>query len=416
MLVSCSGTAQDQSEPSNTEAESGISFENIDLTGKTITIFDRHAFSYQIGETEVKSGFFDYEKLEEMLGCTIDLKTVNDNVLYTKILAGDSDIDIYVVSSDEAKLLSEAGALHAMQSQSIKDFNSKCFDSLQEFSINENGETVLMPISIAVNGLFAPKSAVEELGITEDDVRYLYDYLDVVKNYDGSRKVYSSPNLGLFNEMDDQYGLTYCDYENGVFDYNTEVYKKYYSTLLDGWSDYNGDNPWYSTRDSSILMYSTDRTLFYYGIFGTKMDLQDYPDDWTVFPAPKLDENVEKFPAYGTFLCINPNSLQLEEAERFLEVISENYYSLFEGKNEKSNLIFKDLSMYPNSDPDGYVYVDTDSEIFKKYIEIANETVVFDGVLSSSMRDDIIGYQNGTYTLDEAIDVRSREVDVMLNE
>ena len=71
MLVSCSGTAQDQSEPSNTEAESGISFENIDLTGKTITIFDRHAFSYQIGETEVKSGFFDYEKLEEMLGCTM---------------------------------------------------------------------------------------------------------------------------------------------------------------------------------------------------------------------------------------------------------------------------------------------------------------------------------------------------------
>ena len=76
-------------------------------------------------------------------------------------------------------------------------------------------------------------------------------------------------------------------------------------------------------------------------------------------------KTLKSSPLNGTFLCINPNSLQLEEAERFLEVISENYYSLFEGKNEKSNLIFKDLSMYPNSDPDGYVYVDTDSEIFK---------------------------------------------------
>ena len=198
------------------------------------------------------------------------MKTVNDNVLYTKILAGDSDIDIYVVSSDEAKLLSEAGALHAMQSQSIKDFNSKCFDSLQEFSINENGETYLCRLVLQSTVCSPQKSAVEELGITEDDVRYLYDYLDVVKNYDGSRRFTLLRIWVYLNEMDDQYGLTYCDYENGVFDYNTEVYKKYYSTLLDGWSDYNGDNPWYSTRDSSILMYSTDRTLFYYGIFGTK--------------------------------------------------------------------------------------------------------------------------------------------------
>lgn len=96
--------------------------------------------------------------------------------------------------------------------------------------------------------LFSPKSAVEELEIKEEDIRYLYDCLDFLSAYNGERKVYSAPHLNLFNNIDKQYGLVYCDYENGQFDYNTDTYKKYYSTLLSGWSDINNEEPWYSTK------------------------------------------------------------------------------------------------------------------------------------------------------------------------
>ena len=71
--------------------------------------------------------------------------------------------------------------------------------------------------------------------------------------------------------------------------------------------------------------------------------------------------------------------------------------------------------MYSSS-PNDEAYVDTDPEIFKKYLEIVSDTVIFEGVATSAARDDIIGCQNGTYTIEEAIEVRTREVDMMLNE
>ena len=43
--------------------------------------------------------------------------------------------------------------------------------------------------------------------------------------------------------------------------------------------------------------------------------------------------------------------------------------------------------MYSSS-PNDDAYVDTDSEIFKKYLEIVSDTVIFEGVTTSAARDD----------------------------
>ncbi len=386
---------------------STVNFDSIDLSGKTITIYDQTAVVLSDGV--LGGGFFDYKALAKKLDCTIDVKTYQDNVQFTKILAGDSDIDIYVINSEEAELLSNAGALYTIQSDKVKAFNAKCFDSLQEFSINKEGDTVLMPVAMTLCGLFAPKEAVEEMGITADDVRYLYDYLDYIKSYEGERKVYSSPVL------EQQYGYAYCDYESGKFDYNTEAYKKYYSNLLDGWSDNNLENPWYAIHDPYLNTYKTADSLFVIDTFGSRADLQGYYNSWVAFPIPRLDESVDKIPVTGKFLCINPNSLQLGEAEKVLEYISDYYYDV-KGPNSKSNMIFKDVSMYPNGSYDDPVYINTESEVFKNFMAIVEDTVVFQGVQNGSNRDDLIGYQSGKYTIDEAVEVRSREVDLMLNE
>ena len=408
LLVSC---AIDENSDYPGDGEK-LTFNNVDLTGKTITIYDKTAVVRTLynGEEGVVGGFFNYEKLSEILGCDIEVKTYSDNVQYTKILAGDSDIDIYVLTPYEAKKLSGAGALYPIMSQQVKSYNSKCFDSLDDFATNDEGETELMPVSANLLGLFAPKSAVEELGITADDVRNLYDFLDVIKNYDGERKVYSSNSIQLFNNINDQYGLTYCDYDNGEFNYDTEVYRKYFSTLLDGWSDYNMENPWYSVHDANISVYNSTRSLFVLDSFGTRMDLQNYYSDWVAFPTPRLDENVENIPIFGMFLCINPSSLQLDESQKVLEIISQNYYDVT-GYNAKSNLIFKDISMYEVLSD-----VETNSEIFKTYLEIMEDTVIFDDSMLADFLDDINGYQDGTLTLDEAIELKTKAVDVRLNE
>ena len=81
------------------------------------------------------------------------------------------------------------------------------------------------------------------------------------------------------------------------------------------------------------------------------------------------------------------------------------------GYNAKSNLIFKDISMYEVMSD-----VETDSEIFKTYLEIMKDTVIFDDSMLADFLDDINGYQDGTLTLDEAIELKTKAVDVRLNE
>ncbi len=392
------------------EPDTALPDEQIDLSGISLTIYDSSAVELQIGERKViGGGYFNYDKLKSDLGCDITVRPNDQSELVTKVLAGDSDVDIYFINAYYAKLLMDMGACEPIDSEIVSDYVAKCFDCLQEYSCTSDGKLALMPAGFTVDALHLPKKAMEELNIKPEQVKYLDDFLDYYKNYSGTRKNYADPSSSLFYVMEKQYGLAYCDYSKGEFDYTTPLYRETYEKLLGGYDEAKGESAWFfQRRDASQATYKQDESLFVLRAVGDISDFSGYFSDWTILPTPLLDESVTQQAADARFLYINPNSKNKESAIKLLEAIAKDLNG-YMGYSGSLKLLFKDTSMYPKE-------VDTASELFREYVSLAQSCVIWPYNLELGLREDVTLYQTGSYTLDEAIAARSREVDLMLNE
>ncbi len=349
-------------------------------------------------------GLFNYKLLAEKTGMTVEYRPYDFDSEATRILAGDSEVDIYLFPPHIAKLLKDKESYLPIESQAVAAFNSDCFDCLTEFCIGKNGETIMMPVAHMIQGLFMPNSVADELDIK--DIEYLDGYLSFVKSYIGERKVYSVQDE-LFLYAEQQYNSFYCDLKKGEIDYNTETYKNLYSSLLDGWSIYTDSYPWYC-EPLSQDMYKSDKSLVTFGSLGSFMaECKTAFTDWRLMPMPKIDGNVKADTASGLYAYINPSTHNKKAAELLLETIASEYFDIV-GLNGGSILVFDELSRYPSS-------IDTGSQVFSDFLKLSENSMIFPYNLDT-YRTDIIGYQNGTLTLDEAIAERTRVVDVMLNE
>ncbi len=401
-LVSCAATTK--------APETLLPDEPIDLTGTNLTVYDSSAVELQIGDRKViGGGYFNYDKLKNDLGCDITVRPNDPSELVTKVLAGDSDVDIYFINAYYAKLLMDMGACEPIDSEIVADYVSKCFDCLGEYSYTSDGRLALMPASFGIDALHLPKKAMEELNIKPELVKYLDDFLDYYKNYNGTRKNYADPSSSLFYAMEKQYGLAYCDYSKGEFDYTSPLYRETYEKLLNGYDEAEGESAWFfQRRDANQATYKQDESLFVLRTVGDIYDFSGYFSDWTILPMPLLDESVTQQAATARFLYINPNSKNKEAATKLLEAIAKDLNGYI-GYSGSIKLLFKDISMYPKE-------VDTSSELFREYVKLAESCVIWPYNLELGAREDVAFYQNGTYSLDEAIAVRSREIDLMLNE
>ena len=177
------------------------------------------------------AGLFEYEALAEVSGMNIEVHGLSDENQTLKILAGDSDIDIYFLFLDDMQLIKEKGFCTPIESDIIEQFNSKTFPALRDYCVDENGDIIAMPVSQYMAALFIPKKAVDELGIEAEDVEYLDDFLELVRSYDGKRHNYGFHTM-FYYELEGQYHYYYCDLENGEFEYDNEVFRKLYEGLL----------------------------------------------------------------------------------------------------------------------------------------------------------------------------------------
>lgn len=345
--------------------------------------------------------------------------------IYLKVMAGDSDVDIYFIGISEAKKLIDKGACVPIESDIIKAFNDSCFDYIRDSTFDSEGNTVLMPIYSQSGGIIYPKSAAEELGFTPDDIKYFNDFISLVREYDGSRKSYCY-GISLFHELNSQYQNFYCDFENGVANYDTEVYKELYH-FLDGWVNYSSNpvvpgfasnadlspNPWLTLLNSDKILFNlrSDYEMYANGMpdatYGPKPDFTFDINDWRAVHEPYLSEKVDKILGGAVCAYINPHSSKKAEAVRALEYIAEHYYDALDRLFEYP-FIKKDINDYPER-------YHTESDLFNDFYNIAaNSCVGISGPMSA--REDIDEYQNGRLTIDEAIEMYEREVNIWLNE
>lgn len=350
-----------------------------------------------------------------------------------KIMAGDKDVDIYVVTAMYLNDLIGRGLCLPMKSDIIDGFNAECFDYISELCRDENGNTVAMPIGNEPSMILYPVQAAEEVGFMREDIAYMEDFHRLVESYGGKRVSYASWAGPIYNYLT-QYNCFVCDFKNKKADYDTELFREIYG-VFGGWNlnsyaldgtlpapkgfvnPNSVDNPNVSRTilDSQNALFLADTTEYYtlkwistpdpFAEGAPKFDI----NDWRAAHIPWISKDVGKNLSSPIYAVVNPYSEHFDEAVKALEYIAENFYSSVDPYLNGSPFLKKDISDYPES------YM-PDTQIFKDAFEIAENGCVAlaPSVLGST--DDFINYQSGRVSLDEAIEIYSRQIDAYLNE
>lgn len=367
-----------------------------------------------------ENGVFNYSTLSSLSGIKCKAKNnIDDNVLL-KIMAGDTDVDIYLLNYETVRKLVDKGIYLPIDSDIINTFNEGCFDYVYNCSYTDEGEMILMPVSADYPAIIYPQAAVDELGFTEDDLLYYDSFIEVVENnFGGKRKAFTTGSM-LFYELEFQYNTYYCDFDAKRADYMTDEYKKLYSTL-DGWQRYGDPTgnipivpPYFVNKVMNLeLLKDRSNVLLFNSYFSSAYDDvidrtngQNDVSGWRAAPIPRITDKVTSNRAMVYFAYVNPYSTRKDEALKVLETIAENYYKCI--ASSRYPLIRKDISEYPER-------YHPDSELFKDFYDIAQNGAVF-RIGSGGFHNDIEEYQNGRATLEEAIAMYQREVEIWLNE
>ena len=244
---------------------------------------------------------FDYYALSEKTGVKISVTDYMMDEFLIKILAEDSDVDIYFIRSTDILQLSEKGIYYPLESKIISDFNDSCFDYISEYC-SVDGETVYMPVNASSYAILMPKAAIEETGMTSSDIEFLDGYFSFARSYQGDRIAFTNGAL-LFMNLEDQYQHFYCDFANGKFDYMTPEYLNLYEKMLSGYLRYAQEpgapegfmhNIGGKSSNSNYALM-TYGSYWNYSSFNEKNDGTDtfdatgpssFFDKWRAFPVP----------------------------------------------------------------------------------------------------------------------------------
>ena len=414
LMSSCSGGKENQAVTQSTEAE-------VDYSGVVLTVQDTTA-----GNDFVTGlGMLDYQAITQETGIRFRSKSYLPDETKLKMLAGDDDIDIYFVHVSELHYIIDSGFYTHMESQIITDYINSCRDILQDYSVVDD-KISFMPVAFNTSAILIPKSAIEETGVTAQDIEYLDDFLEFVRNYDGDRIAYTNSS-SLFSNLEGQYKSVYCDFENKEANFETPLYMHIYEEIWGGWQDpkdgvgatigfeHNLSGDYSNNSEKALCTYGsyidaenfTDKRLNTDPNVYMTSGSTDFFEKWRAFPIPKISEDVISGIGGGTYALINPYSENKEAALKVLELLASDYFK-YTG-NTLSGFMYEDKSMYPES-------YHPDSEIFNDFLNIIDDNTTMAYYTFSVQRLDIDDYQAGKLTLEEAVAEYQRQVDIWLNE
>ena len=416
LTASCSSGGREQPNVTQpTEPE-------LDFSDTTLVVND--AFAGTDFSTGV--GMLDYSALREETGIRFRSTDYLMDETRLKLLAGDTDVDIYIVGAGEIPYIVESGLYTTFDSEQISGYLNQCHEIVQEYSM-VNDKTAFLPIQLSTHAVFVPKSAIEETGVTADDIEYLDGYLEFARSYQGDRIAYTNSS-SIFNYLESQYEIYYCDFEKKDANFETPLYMHIYEEIWGGWQRPEGGTGATIGFEHNITGDYSNNSEHALCSFGIYLDCEIYTDDtlnsdqnvyltrgstdffekWRAFPIPKISEKVTTNVISGaSFAFINPYSENKEAALKVLETIASDYFR-YAGYYTKYSLQFADKSLYPD-------YFHTDSEIFNDFFQIIDD-MSFSIYTFYSPRTDINDYQAGKLTLEEAVAEYQRQVDIWLNE
>ncbi|MDE6733248.1 MAG: ABC transporter substrate-binding protein [Oscillospiraceae bacterium] len=337
-----------------------------------------------------------------------------DDEIKLKLLAGDSDVDIYLFSSGRRTGIDirKMGCYVPLTDESILSERSQYFDWLADYTVNDNGEIWCVPIYTSSYATFYVPENLEALGIRAEDLATFDGYfsaLETVKKQ--NNYIFYGTTLDFADTMDERYKANYS-----LFDYNNETYRNMFERIYSDWliwSDPNegkAEHPLFNNIMSSpdpFQKLDADNMAFEIDYSTTFYEDISNPNDWRAMPLPTISSLDEKNPIIVDYAIINPFSKKKEAAEAYLGFIAKNNLKFRRDKSflYKDKALCGDLQSLTGSCFDGLFDMTENGTVFEELIPIGE-----------NFRGDVIAYQKGEMTLDEYIAKLERVSEITANE
>lgn len=351
----------------------------------------------------------------------------------TELLAGDDNFDIYILNYSDLDVqeLMKAGYFVPLNSSLIiSDYCDKCFDYVEEAVTAENGDIFALPLTISTNVVWYVPENFEKNGLNVADLDDLEHYMQLsVKSREYDEQGITSYAGSFVAWLDMQYAVYFNDYSNGIVNFKTDFYYDFFEKMWKGWFVYqNSTHPMlneamededYNYYKADSVTVKNDRVLFVADLLWNEDITLHAEEGWRVKGMPKLSEKCNQNLVSGVCAMINPASKNKELAMAYLETIAANPSCAI---NLYTDLFFEDKSVYENrryfmKDANAvyeYTYDMSSSVMSDLYDIFKNGRIAY--TTTSNLYNIADDYQNGRYTLEEAVDELQREVEMWLME
>lgn len=332
----------------------------------------------------------------DMYGCGYRMirEEVDSETFSLKVLARDSDFDLYLLSSSHGNSynIKENGVFYPLNEvPGVKEYLDACFPYLKEFATNEDGDIWMLPIDLHIPVLLYDKAYCQEQGIDFSMMDY-QEFLNFTEQMEreNSGKIV---NVKMVSEFLAQYFWLEDSFD-------TERFRTYASQLK---SCYSVTKNYIFPKET----YSEILPEFYYEYVPFNSNLTTYLDYMEYFEIPyekvgmiEIPKMEEELPNVGTctFFAVNSESKNLEATLSYLSTLCtylmtlENSFLLADKTTyDDISLVRECYQLYEN----GAIYFVMDKEVYE---------------------DDFMAYLEGSMELEEMIEEVERRLEIYRKE
>ncbi len=325
-------------------------------------------------------------------------KQILDSEAYAlKVLARDSDFDMYLLSSRNpiSYNVKENGASYALNEvEGVQEYLNACFPYLKELAVNEEGDIWMIPVGLAIPVLLYHKEYCvdNEIELSEMDFSKFLTLVEKVET--------NTPNQGsistyvMIEELFGQYLSRYDTFDTDVF----RNYAKQIKLLC--------ENAGKLVFDSVILLEDLqvgnvpeilyDYNVYTYRLFQYARKLGTL-EGLGVAGVPSMSEELGNVGTL-TFLAVNPQS---ENLETTLEYISDFCHYML---NKKDSFLLEDIASY------------TDTPFIKEWYQVYAEGNVYFSMDREVYWNTFYDYLNKKIELEEMIKEIERKREIYVGE
>ena len=327
-----------------------------------------------------------------------------------KVLAQDSDFDMYLLESREfvSYNLKEKGAFYALNEvPGVQEYLDACFPYIKEVATNENGDIWMIPVESAIFSLLYHKeySRMQEVDVSTMD---LFEFLDLVEQIGVEEPEKGSVSTYMIIEN------LFLQYLNTYDSFDTEIFRKYAEkvrriqeragTLANRRNvisiktvTYGPNDIVYTQEELEKIPYFLYEQGLYVNVFMDSAERLGTSDIIGATNYPLLSKESGNIGTV-TFLAVNP---QAENLEVTLDYISDLCKYMV---SQKDTFLLKDETLY------------TDTPIIKEYYEVYKGGEIAFAMDSNVYWKDFWNYIYGEMELEELVEGIERKRKIYVGE